>query len=233
MAKSSVTNECDVCQKTIAAYPEHFDGHKVTDAGIVRCVLYEMFTLALAVQTLRHGQWEAPFHYALFDEADSEYKKGLFSPEEVAKTAALIKVRILYDFLYASHSDDDFQATAVIAVGNKRTPSDFSGYGITPAAFKNQATIKQLEDGLILTRRSINKFVAHLVEERMLKPHCIPRPIFSRGKETTIKVARLILEDAEAFVRAVTNPPNDLKLDNWGRGYWKAYQEAIARIDAA
>ncbi len=216
--QSKITNACEVCKKTIADCPKHFCGNAVTDQDVVRCVLYDMFTLALCVQALSQCEFGDGFRYELFSPSHPDYNKGKFDPEEVLKIAALIKIRILYDFLYNEESRDDFKA------------ADFSQYGIGSTIFGNKDKVNTLVDTKVFTKGSVSKYVAHLVEERILKPKCIPQLKFAAGKDTTIGVALLILGDAQAFVETVIAHQDFPALGDWGQGYLKVFRECVAKV---
>ncbi len=219
--QSKITNACEVCKKTIAACPDHFCGNAVRDEDVVRCVLYDMFTLALCVQALSQCEFGEGFRYELFPPSHSDYDKGKFDPQEVLKIAALIKTRILYDFLYNEDSGDDFKAT------------DFSKYGTEASDFANKDKVNALVDAKVFTKGSVSKYVAHLVEERILKPKCIPQLKFADGKDTTMKVALLILSDARAFVEKVIAHQDFPGLGDWGQGYVKVFRECFAKVQGS
>ena len=231
METTKITNCCDVCKKSIAVNPEHFEGNVVRDEHVVRCVLYDMFTLALALQTLEQTTWPHDLCYELFSRSDPQYEQGRFDPGEVVKIAALVKTRILYDFLYTENSGDDFQAAAVpLHLRNGKSAQDFSAYGVTQTDFKNKSEVDQLANEHVFTKQAISKYVAHLLEERILKPKCIPQVKFAEGRKETIKVATLILKDTTTFIEKVVNHPEFPGLTDWGKGYWNAYQEVMRRI---
>ncbi len=87
----------------------------------------------------------------------------------------------------------------------------------------------------MFTKESVNKFIAHLTWARINKPSCVPQPKFAAGIDATITNARLLLEDARAFVTATCDPPNanGVTLDDDGQGYRMMFEEAFAQLLAA
>lgn len=84
-------HKCSDCMG-INNNPDHYDGAPVTPERMAKCVLYEAFTLAMAVQALRYDEWPTEMKY--------ELPVGNWTPHEDIKIAALMKIRTLYDFLY-------------------------------------------------------------------------------------------------------------------------------------
>jgi hypothetical protein len=175
-------------------------------------VLYEAFTLALALQSIEEATWGSSLHYNL--------RVGRFDPSEVLHSAALVKIRLLYDFLYNSDSTDDI------------TLQDFSQYG-----FSNPLIIPQelvgCEGQGEFKKNSINKFIAHLTKARITKPECTPQPSkFEQGRSVTVTNAKAVLRDVDRFVRQVINHPDFSGLDNWGESYLDGFRAVMSRIDA-
>ena len=235
MTQSRITECCEECKVSIHADPKHFMGNPVDDAEILKCILYDMFSLALAIQALARTDWPPSMRYELFPPQDSKHKGGQFDPDEALKIAALVKIRILYDFLYNPCSGDDFQALPLSQCGRtqNKLPQDFSQYGVDGSRFTNKSEIDRLADEKTFTKKSVSKYVAHLVEERILKPECIPQLKFTAGRKTVTKVALLVLEDALRFVEQVVEHTDFPGHTDWGTGYEKATREAIGRITNA
>lgn len=203
----------DVCPgcRGIDNNPAHYRGKSVTDACILRCVLYEAFTLAITVQTLGVKSWPPELCYKL-PVAD-------YDPQEVFKSAALMKIRLLYDFLYNEEKSDDFTVR-----------HNFSRYGFDKQLPKPEMV--GLQGGKMFTKQSINKYVAHLTKARITKPICIPQPKFERGLQATLDNARLILQDMDSFTSKVVNHPDFSGLEDWGQSFLDGFRAALARMNA-
>lgn len=207
MSSGDVCPEC----RGIKNNPAHYRGEPVTDALILRCVLYEAFTLAITVQTLlEFGKkpWPAKLCY--------ELRVDDFDPQEVLKTAALMKIRLLSDFLYSDKEVDDFDIS-----------KDFSRYG-----FDEPLTPKLVGlHGGVFTKKSINKFVAHLAKARIEKPKCIPQPRFEKANQATLKNAMLILHDVKSFASQVESHQDFPGLEDWGQSFLDGLRTALARME--
>ena len=198
--------------KGIKDNPGHCLGDPVTDARVLKCVLYEAFTLAIALRALESNLWPEEMRY--------DVPVGQFDPREVMKHAALMEIRLLYDFLYSSDSEDDFAVS-----------KNFSRYGYTqPLATPNWTG---LDGGSMFTRTSINRFVAHLTKSRITKPVCTPQPELGEGLRATARNARRILKDVEAFANRVVAHPDfsGLDEDEWGCSYLRGFRTALERLN--
>lgn len=203
----------DVCPECrgIDNNQAHYRGKPVTDARILRCVLYEAFTLAMTVHTLRVKSWPDELRYDL-PVAD-------FDPQEVLKSAALMKIRLLYDFLYNDKTPDDFAAWR-----------NFSCYGFNQPLPK--PALVGLQGGDMFTRKSINKFVAHLTKARITKPKCMPQPRFQKGLQATLDNAMLILRDVDSFATKVVDHNDFPGLEDWGQSFLDGLRCALTRMNA-
>lgn len=197
----------------IDANPDHYRGKPVTDARILRCVLYEAFTLAMTLQSLQLKTWPAEVCYHL-EVAD-------FDPTEILKQAALLRIRLLYDFLYNEKSKDEFSVSR-----------NFARYGFDGPL--------DIPDGLVglqgcgeFSKNSINKFVAHLKKARITKPKCTPQPRFESGRAATVGNAMVILDDVDKFVSRVIAHPDFDKLEDWGKSLLDGFRDAMSRLSAA
>lgn len=197
------------CGKSIATDPSHFDGAAVRSETMMRCILYEMYVLASSVLAMK-TDWSEELKF-------QHPKLGVFTPKESLNIAALISFRILYDFLYNTKSGDDFSI------------HDFRQHG---ANRPKEPQFVGFEGGKMFTKESINKFVAHLTWARINKPQCVPQPKFRRGVRAVVSNAQKLLKDADAFVKAVSDPPNPnrISLDRDGQGFRKMFDEALPRL---
>lgn len=181
------------------------------DEDVIKCVLYEMFTLALSIQTLEQCTWPDNLCYELFP--SGSLKQVRFDPAEIVKGAAEVKLRILYDFLHvpSTHPDDLEAGPLVLKYG--------------PVAFSNKAAI----DGL-WTKESASKYRAHLTGERITKSPSIRQFKFADGQRDVIKIAKLLLEDTAVLVTHVVGHSSFPGLSDWGAGYLKMYLEVMAKL---
>ena len=134
----------------------------------LRCVIYDMCVLAQTTETLVTSDDQAL--------------------QEVAKTAALIKLRTVYDFFHRPDATDTIKVSLF---------ADFSPS--LPESF-----VRQWDDWL--THQSINTYVAHLDLRRVTKT--IPQPKFERGEIAILRTVVRVLEDALEFVDSIINRLN-------------------------
>ncbi|HBM16349.1 MAG TPA: hypothetical protein DD381_08435 [Lentisphaeria bacterium] len=189
--------------------PLHYNGDIEAPESIIRCILYEAFTLGIAIQAWTTGKWQSQLIY--------DVGIGKFSPSEVLKSIALVKIRLLFDFMYNSDSTDDFIMC-----------KNFSSFGID-----KQYDTKNLvgfQANKMFTRNSINKFIAHLTKQRITKPKCIPQPKFLRGDKATISNAKVILKDVNRFVISVIDHKSFGKLDDWGNAYLTGFKKVLKNL---
>lgn len=203
-------DNCAEC-RGIRDNPNHYRGKPVTDARVLRCVLYEAFTLAMTVQALGLKSWPPALCYRL--------PVAAFDPQEVLRSAALMKIRLLYDFLYRDNTTDDFAIS-----------KNFSRYGFNQPL--STPALVGLQGGNMFTRKSINKFVAHLTKARVTKPKCIPQPRFEKGLHAICKNGMLILKDVESFASRVVSHPDFPGLEDWGQSYLDGLRTALTRMNA-
>lgn len=180
-----------------------------TNSEILKQVLYEMLTLAYSIEILTKNKWI----------------KGhsLIDSSEAIKTTALIKIRLLYNFLYCEksggrtkiikddHTEDDYTAKDNFKVTVPK-PS-FVGCGLN-GMFSDQ---------------SISKYLIHLTEERIKKSKEIPEPKFKGGDDSIIKNSALLLSSAEKFIDTLLNE-NFMNLNQEGGNYFADFKKTITRL---
>jgi hypothetical protein len=204
--------DCPDCTG-IDSNPDHYRGKPVTDGRILRCVLYEAFTLAITLQALNVEDWPEEMCYELPVEN--------YDPKEVLKKAALVKIRLLFDFLYNEKSKDEFTLSGQFKKYGFETPLDI------PDALVG------LQGRGEFDKKSINKFVAHLTKARITKPKCIPQPRFRKGHAATVANAKAILRDVDKVVTQVTTHPEFDGLEDWGQSFLQGFRAALSRLDVA
>lgn len=196
--------------KSILTDPSYFRGEPATPANMMRCVLYEAFGLAAAVQLLKMANWSGESCY-------DHPCLGRFDPSEIIKRSALISFRILYDFLYIADSHDDFQL------------QDFQSFGVAQKDYP-LPSFDGFEQGAAYTRDSVDKYIAHLTWTRITKSKRIPQPRFSNGTAAIIANGLLILSDAERFADTVIKHPDFPALAGDASGYLDMFRQAQERI---
>jgi hypothetical protein len=161
----------------------------------IKHVVYEMLILAMSIRYLR-ANWP------------DDVGNSMFGPKQVAKEAALIKIRSLDLFLHGdangkwSKDDirfDEFHA-AGLTTGPKGTP--------IPQDF----------------RKSVNKYVAHLTKERTLRDVCRPKA------DDVVAYGPLILESCKLFVEEWKT--NGLALEGRSGEYYAAFLEEEGKVAA-
>lgn len=198
--------------------PSHFEpkGEPANSVNMLRCVLYEMWTLASAVQALqkfrirRTAKWPEDLTY-------DHPELGPFDPSELIQRSALVSFRLLFGFLYREDNGDDFEL------------KNFEGFGVSTDDFP----VREFDDGFgntAFTTESTNKFVAHLTWTRINKSKCIPQPKFEEGVESIVTNCKLLLQDAERFVRTVTEDPTFPAICPSAHGYRTMFFETMRRI---
>ena len=207
---------------TIQDDPSHFDpkGEPANSVNMLRCVLYEMWTLAAAVQALQDlrirktAQWPTELTY-------DHPKLGPFDPSELIQRSALVSFRLLFGFLYRENNEDDFEL------------KDFEEFGVSGDDF----LAPDFDDGFgnkAFTTESTNKFVAHLTWTRINKSKCIPQPKFEPGVKSIVENCKRLLQDAERFVQIVSEAATFPALCPSADGYRNMFFETMRRIrDAA
>lgn len=205
---TNVAYHCHDC-KGIGDNPDHYEGDIPTPELKLKCVLYEAFTLAMAVQALKTITWPAETRY--------KTDVGAYDPSEVVKSAALVKFRLLHGFLYLDNDTKEFRACR-----------DFSAFGIS-CPF-TQPSFDGFDSRGVFTRKSINRFIAHLTVQRITKPKCMPQPKFRRAEKAIIKNASLILDDVAEFAAQVIKHPTFGELDRYGKAYLEGFSEVKTRL---
>ena len=156
-------------------------------AKYLKCVLYECNVLARAVLELRNTKDD-----------------GI---AEVLKTAGVLKLRTLYDFMHRPQACDTIKRS-MFNVYNPQTPPSMS---------------KQWERWL--THQSINTYFAHLDRRRILKT--VPQPKFKRGAKAVMKRGIMLLQQAREFAYTVINHRDFAGLDKYGKKYWSEFQATL------
>ena len=179
---------------------------------MLRCVLYELYVLASAVQALRFDGWPSAMRY-------QHPTLGSFDPSKCAENAALVSFRTLHGFFYNPKSGDDFSLAQFAAFypnwrSKMSSPPQFRGFS----------------KGHMYNKHSIDKFIAHLTWTRINKPMCIPQPKFKRGRDDTIYNAIALCKDAKAIVEDILNAPSFPGLEKDGQGFYDLFLEAMKRM---
>lgn len=159
-------------------------------AQYLKCVLYECRVLARSVLELQKVQDD--------------------SLAEVSKTAGVLKLRAVYDFLHRPAASDTI----------KRSMFDVYNPQVPPRMSKHWETW--------LTHQSINTYFVHLDRDRILKT--VPQPKFNRGNQAVIRRAIKLLTEASDFARSIINHRDFVGLDTYGRKYWSEFQVTLADL---
>ncbi len=183
---------------------------KASNAEILKQVLYEMLTLAHSVEFLTKNRWIKG--------------QSLIDSSEVIKTASIIKMRLLYDFLY---SPKPAKKTEVIEKG-EICKDDYTAQNDFDITVPKPSLVGCDAKGMF-TRQSVNKFIVHLTEERITKPKEIPLPKFNGGSDSIIKNSALILASAEKFIDSLAKG-NFLNLNQEGEYYLEDFKKTVIRL---
>jgi hypothetical protein len=168
------------------AHPSHDDL-----AGYLRCVVHDLFVLALATEAM--------------------IKESGHGLSQVNKTAALVKLRAIYDFFHRPSAMDSIK----VAMFDRYSPQ-------RPSPVRT-------EWNTWLTLQSINTYVVHLDIERVTKVY--PQPKFKRGERAVLRTAVQFMKDAQKFVASVMEHPESVKLNDRGMHWWKEFNDALPRLD--
>lgn len=159
-------------------------------AKCLKCVIYECAVLARSILGLRQT-------------ADG-------SLAEVYKTAGVLKLRSLYDFLHRPTASDTIKWSL------------FDVYAPTiPAAMGRQWDTWLEHD-------SINCYFVHLDRRRITKT--VPQPKFESGETAVINTAIQLLDQAMAFAASVIQHQDFSGLDTYGGRYWTDFQATLAEL---
>ncbi|MFA6566641.1 MAG: hypothetical protein WCS96_00365 [Victivallales bacterium] len=183
---------------------------KASNAEILKQVLYEMLTLAHSVEFLTKNRWIKG--------------QSLIDSSEVIKTASVIKMRLLYDFLY---SQKPVKKTEAVEKGEicKDDYTAQNDFNITVP----KPNLVGCDAKGMFTRQSVNKYIVHLTEERITKPKEIPLPKFNGGSDSIIKNSALILASAEKFIDSLAKG-NFLNLNQEGEYYLEDFKKTVIRL---
>lgn len=161
-------------------------------AGYLRCVIYDLYVLALATE-------------AMVEESDQ-------GPSEVNKTAALVKLRAVYDFFHRPSVKDSIK----VAMFDRYSPKKPLSSGTKWSTW--------------LTHQSINTYIVHLDIERVTKVYAQPK--FNRGELAVMQTALGFMKDAQQFVASVMQHPDSVDLNDRGMRWWNEFNDALPRLDA-
>lgn len=183
---------------------------KASNAEILKQVLYEMLTLAHSIEFLTKNRWIKG--------------QSLIDSSEVIKTASVIKMRLLYDFLY---SPKPAKKPEIIEKGEicKDDYTAQNDFNITVP----KPNLVGCDAKGMFTRQSVNKYIVHLTEERITKPKEIPLPKFNGGSDSIIKNSALILASAEKFIDSLAKG-NFLNLNQEGEYYLEDFKKTVIRL---
>lgn len=204
----STESKCPDCLG-IEKNPKHYTGKAVTQSAILRCVLYEGLTLAITIQLMKSTSWPQKFTYKI--------PRGTLTPSDSLMSSALLKFRMLYEFLYESPEGDSFSVAC-------NFPEYYQGKPLPKPAFVGRP------HDLAIEKPSVNKFVAHLTKARITKPKCIPQPKFGSGQAAAIANAEIVLGDLRRFTGIVVEDPRFSGLDNWGQQYLNGLDQALSYL---
>jgi len=152
-------------------------------------VIYDMLILAMSIRHL-HENWPG------------EFQNSVFGPKEVAKSAALIKIRSLDCFLHSGGRQDDIVF------------HEFQKYATGPRGASIPHSF----------RESVNKYAAHLTKERTLQR--IRRP----KAGDVVKYGKQILESCKLFVEDCERA--GLVAKGRSARYYRAFVDELSRIPA-
>ncbi len=177
---------------------------KATNSEILKQVIYEMLTLAHAVEHLVKKKWVKGYSH-------------IDSSEPILSITA-IKMSILYDFLYTKKADQREYGT--------------SDYYTAIDDFNVKIPVPKLAGcgpkGMF-TKESVIKHIVYLSEERITKSKEVQEPRFKGGVDSILKNCSVILSNAEFFIDTlVTSSFINLNLE--GENYLKDYKLTIARL---
>lgn len=183
---------------------------KASNAEILKQVLYEMLTLAHSIEFLTKNRWIKG--------------QSLIDSSEVIKTASVIKMRLLYDFLY---SPKPLKKAEIVEKGEicKDDYTAQNDFNITVP----KPNLVGCDAKGMFTRQSVNKYIVHLTEERITKPKEIPLPKFNGGSDSIIKNSALILASAEKFIDSLAKG-NFLNLNQEGEYYLEDFKKTVIRL---
>ena len=167
------------------ATPSHSDL-----AGYLRCLIYDLNVLAASTE-------------AMIKEADDRLV-------EVYKTAALVKLRTVYDFFHRPAASDSIKSAL------------FHVYAPTVPPARTQCWDPWL------THQSINTYVVHLDIERVVKT--VPQPKFEKGERAILRTAVEMMADARKFVDSVVNHADFAGLNPCGKRWREQFEQGLQRL---
>lgn len=160
-------------------------------AGFLRCLVYDMNVLASSTE-------------AMLNEGDDRIA-------ETHKTAALVKLRSVYDFFHRPTASDSIKL------------SHFQCYSpIVPPTFTREWDPS-------LTHQSINTYIVHLDRRRIAKS--VPQPKFARGERAVLRTAVALMRDGRNFVESVLRHADCRGMNTYGNRWWHEFLETLPRLD--
>ena len=160
-------------------------------AQYLRCLIYEMHILALATERM--------------------VKEPDKVSAEVYKTAALIKLRTIYDFFHRPTASDTIKIS-MFKDYKAKTPKPLG---------KDWDTW--------LNHQSINTYVVHLDKDRVTK--IFPQPKFSKGENAVLHTTISLLHDAKEFVDSVIDHKDFVGLNEYGILCREHFEDSFHRLN--
>ncbi len=177
---------------------------KASNSEILKQVLFEMLTLAYAIELLTKNKWIKGTSH--------------IDSSEVIQVAAALKLRILYDFLYNRKPDPKIEP----ATDFFSAQDDFNVVLKKPA-------FSGLDPSGMFTRESVNKYIVYFSEERITKPKELAPPRFKGGTENLIGNSALILASGEKFIDALAKS-SFMNLNQESENYLKDFKQTVIRL---
>jgi len=160
-------------------------------AGYLRCLIYDLNVLATSVEKM-------------MEESDDRIV-------EACKTAALVKLRTVYDFFHRPRACDSIKLR-IFQVYNPTLPPHRSQKWDT-----------------WLTHQSINTYVVHLDVERVTKS--VPQPKFKRGERAVLRMAVALMNDAQQFIESVVGHQEFVGLNKLGTRWRAEFVDTLNRLN--
>ena len=160
-------------------------------AEYLRCLIYDLNVLATSTEKM-------------ITEADDRIV-------EAYKTAALVKLRTVYDFFHRPKASDSIKLQF------------FQAYAPTVSAQRTQNWDQWL------THQSINTYVVHLDIGRVSK--IVAQPKFSQGERAVLRTAVALMNDAREFVDSVVANQDFVGLNDFGNRWREQFIDTLTRLN--
>ncbi len=160
-------------------------------AGYLRCLIYDLNVLATAT----HGMMTEPDEPLV----------------EAYKTAALVKLRTVYDFFHRPAASDSIKLRMFDAYSPDVPPH------------------RTRDWDQWLTHQSINTYVVHLDTERVSKT--VRQPKFSRGERAVLRTAVACMNEARTFVDSVVAHEDFTGLNVFGNRWQTQFLKTLDRLN--